>query len=150
MTRHYYAREAVTRYRPRRDCPLPEGRQFSKPADCATFLIPLLAPEVVEVGVVLTLDVKHRLIAFHEISRGTLDGTAFHPREVFAAALSDRAAAIIIAHNHPSGDPTPSRDDVVLCFRLQDVAKTMGIDLLDCIVIGENDRYFSFKEAGRL
>jgi DNA repair protein RadC len=148
MTRVYYAREAKTRYVRRPDCPLPAGRHFSTPRDTAAFLIPLLAPEVVEVGVVLTLDVKHRLIAFHEISRGTLDSTAFHPREVFAAAFADRAAAVIIAHNHPSGDPTPSRDDCALLERLRQIADLIGIDLLDSIIIGDN-RYFSFRESGR-
>jgi DNA repair protein RadC len=116
--------------------------------DAAAFLIPLLGPEVVEVGVVLTLDVKHRLIAFHEISRGTLDSTAFHPREVFAAAFADRAAAIIVAHNHPSGDPSPSRDDVALLERLRQVADLVGIALLDSIIIGDN-HYFSFRESAR-
>jgi DNA repair protein RadC len=148
MRRVFYAREAVTRYVRRPDCPLPEGRQFSTPRDAAAFLLPLLGPEVVEVGVVLTLDTKHRLIAFHEISRGTLDSTPFHPREVFAAALADRAAAVIIAHNHPSGDPSPSRDDCTLLDRLRQAADLVGIDLLDSIIIGDG-RYFSFRDSGR-
>jgi DNA repair protein RadC len=71
-----------------------------------------------------------------------------HPREVFKAAILANAAGVIVAHNHPSGDPSPSPDDVALCARLRDAGTLIGIDLLDFVTIGQG-RYCSFKEMGR-
>ena len=89
------------------------------------------------------------MIAFHEVSRGTLDTTLVHPREVFKAALLANSSAIILCHNHPSGDPCPSPDDVHLTRRLVDAGTLLGVDVLDHIIVGDG-RYYSFKEAGRL
>jgi DNA repair protein RadC len=72
-----------------------------------------------------------------------------HPREVFKAAILANSAAIIFGHNHPSGDPEPSPDDVALCTRLRHAGEIVGIDLLDFVIIGEGGRHCSFKEAGR-
>lgn len=102
-----------------------------------------------EVCVVLLLNTKHRVLWIHELSRGTLDGCIVHPRDVFKVALLTNAAAVIVAHNHPSGEPEPSPDDVKLCARLQSAAQIIEIDLLDFMIIGEG-RYYSFKEGGRL
>jgi DNA repair protein RadC len=96
----------------------------------------------------MLLNTKHRVIATHELSRGTLDMCPVHPREVFKVALLANAAAVIVAHNHPSGDPTPSPDDVDLCGRLRQAAALIGIDLLDFLVIGDGC-YHSFQEMGR-
>jgi DNA repair protein RadC len=97
----------------------------------------------------LCLSTKHRVIAYHEVSRGTLDSTLVHPREVFKAALLANAAAIIVNHNHPSGDPSPTIDDLEVTRRLVAAGEILGIVVLDHIVVGDG-RYFSFKEAGRL
>jgi DNA repair protein RadC len=97
----------------------------------------------------LCLSTKHRVIAYHEVSRGTLDSTLVHPREVFKAALLANAAAIVVSHNHPSGDPSPTMDDLEVTTRLAAAGEVLGIAVLDHIVIGDG-RYFSFKEAGRL
>jgi DNA repair protein RadC len=89
------------------------------------------------------------VIAYHEVSRGTLDATLVHPREVFKAALLSNAASIILTHNHPSGDPTPSPDDHQLTRRLVDAGRLIGVEVLDHIIVGDG-RYFSFREGGRL
>jgi DNA repair protein RadC len=100
------------------------------------------------VGVVLLLDTRRQVIGVHEISRGSLDACLMHPREVFKAAILANASAIIVGHNHPSGDPTPSPDDDAICARLRSAAELLGIPLLDFIIIGYGT-YLSFKEAGR-
>jgi DNA repair protein RadC len=83
------------------------------------------------------------------LSIGSLDASVVHPREVFRAAALGGAAAIVLFHNHPSGDPTPSSEDVELTWRLAAAGDIMGIDVLDHIILGEA-RYYSLREAGRL
>ena len=124
------------------------GLQLRQPADAATFLSKRIEHEPIEVGVVLLLDTKHCLIGVHEISRGSLDACLMHPREVFKAAVLANASAIIVGHNHPSGDPTPSHDDVAMCARLRSAAELLGIPLLDFIIIGYG-ACLSFTETGR-
>ena len=125
------------------------GRTLSTPAASAAALGALLHDEPAEVFAILCLSTKHRVIAYHEVSRGTLDTTLVHPREVFKAALLANAAAILLTHNHPSGDPAPSPDDMALTRRLTDAGKLLGVDVLDHIVIGDG-RYVSFRERGWL
>jgi len=124
------------------------GRAMNTPRESASAVMTVLRDEPGEVFAIICLSTKHRVIAYHEVSRGTLDATLVHPREVFKAALLANAAAIILTHNHPSGDPTPSADDVGLTRRLGD-AGTLGVDVLDHIIVGDG-RYYSFKEGGRL
>lgn len=93
------------------------------------------------------LDQKNRLIDEDQISEGTLTEALVHPREVFSPAIRERAAALALVHNHPSGDPAPSQADIALTKRLNAVAKLVGIRLLDHVIIGDG-RYFSFIEAG--
>ena len=78
------------------------------------------------------------MIDTHQITVGTLDASLVHPREVFRAAIKDASSSIILVHNHPSGDPTPSREDIAVTTRLTDCGKTLGIDVLDHIVLGRN------------
>lgn len=94
----------------------------------------------------LLLDVRHRLMSLRTISAGGLDSAPVHPREVFRPAIREGAAAIVIAHNHPSGDPTPSSDDQALTARLREVGLVLGIEVLDHVVVG-SDRYYSFAEG---
>ena len=129
--------------------PVRIGRVVSTPRECATVLAALLEDQPAEVFAILCLTTKHRVIAYHEVSRGTLDTALVHPREVFKAALLANAAAIVLAHNHPSGEPTPSEDDFALTKRLQQGGNLIGIEVLDHIVVGDG-RYVSFKEIGRL
>jgi len=95
----------------------------------------------------LLLDTKHRLNREMTISRGTLAGTAVDPREVFSAALRERAAAVVCVHNHPSGDPGPSPEDRALTSRLRQSGQLVGVPLLDHVIVGRG-AFFSFAEAG--
>jgi DNA repair protein RadC len=112
-------------------------------------LVALLQDEPTEVFAILCLTTKYRVIAYHEVSRGTLDSTLVHPREVFKAALLANAAAIIVCHNHPSGDPTPTVEDIEVTRRLAATGQVVGIEVVDHIVVGDG-RYYSFKEGARL
>lgn len=125
------------------------AHELKTPRDAAQLLMPLLQDEASEVFVVLLLSTRRRVLAYHEVSRGTLDGTLVHPREVFKAAILANAAAVILAHVHPSGDPAPSPDDLVLTRRLSDAGTLIGIEILDHIIIGHG-RYASFKEFALL
>jgi len=95
----------------------------------------------------LLLDTRSRLIKAAEISMGSLDGTVVHPREVFKEAISAAAASVIFVHNHPSGDPTPSDDDIRLSKRLAEAGEIVGIDVLDHIIIG-GKKSISLKREG--
>jgi len=96
---------------------------------------------------VILLDTRGQLIKISEISIGSLDSSIVHPREVFKEALSASAASVIFAHNHPSGDPEPSEDDVKLTERLANAGEVMGIDVLDHVIIGDKT-YLSLKREG--
>lgn len=85
---------------------------------------------------IVTLDTKNKVIQSHQITVGTLDASLVHPREVFRAAIKDSASSIILVHNHPSGDPTPSSADIQVTDRLTESGKLLGIDVLDHIVLG--------------
>ncbi len=91
------------------------------------------------------LDTKNQIIAIENISIGTLNASIVHPRDVFHAAINRSANSIILIHNHPSGDPSPSNEDINITQRLVDVGEILGIKVLDHIIIGDN-RYVSFKE----
>ncbi len=98
---------------------------------------------------VVPLDGKNRVLGFHVVSVGTLTASLVHPREVFKIVLLANAAAIILVHNHPSGDPTPSAEDVAITRRLKDAGDILGIRILDHVVIGDG-RYVSFADANLL
>ena len=145
-------RELTIRYTVKTDAagePIVVGRKVSTPTDCAAVFTTMLQDQASEVFAILCLSTKHRVLAYHEVSRGCLDSTLVHPREVFKAALLANAAGIVLAHNHPSGDATPSPDDMALTRRLVDAGRLLGVDVLDHIVIGES-RYTSFRERGWL
>ncbi len=97
--------------------------------------------------VAVMLDAKNGIIGVHEVSIGSLSTSVVHPREVYKAAVAASAAGIMFLHNHPSGDPVPSREDRDCTKRLFEAGKVLGIRVLDHIVVGEND-YFSFADAG--
>ena len=95
--------------------------------------------------VVLYLNAKNQLVHKETISMGTLNANLVHPREIFEPALKHSAAQIIAAHNHPSGDPKPSEDDMELTKRLTEAGKMMGIEIMDHVIVSKNS-HFSFKE----
>lgn len=86
---------------------------------------------------VVTLNTKNCVIDSHQVSKGTLDASLVHPREVFRVAMKDSASSVLLAHNHPSGDPTPSREDFSVTSRLTEVGRVVGIDVLDHIVMAK-------------
>jgi len=96
---------------------------------------------------IAVVDMKNQMIAKQEISRGTLNGSPVHPREVFNVAIRNSGAGIILLHNHPSGDPAPSPEDRKVTIQMMEAGKLLGIPLLDHIIIG-NGSYFSFKDQG--
>lgn len=108
-----------------------------------------LYSESVEKFGILTLNTKNQVAGVHILSVGTLNGSMVHPREVFKAAVLNNAASIVCFHNHPSGDPTPSPEDIETTKRLVDAGELMGIQVLDHIVVGDN-RFYSLKEQGMM
>lgn len=113
------------------------GRPLRHSGDSAPLLAKLLANEPVEVFGVLCLTTTCHVICWHQVSRGWLDGTYVEPREVFQTALVTNAASIILAHNHPSGDPTPSPLDLEVTKRLIKTASLIGVPIVDHIIIGD-------------
>ncbi len=96
---------------------------------------------------VLFLNIKNKLIAAETIFVGGLNTSVVHPRDIFRVALKKAAASIVVAHNHPSGDPTPSNEDIQVTKRLIEAGEIMGVKVLDHLIIG-GDRYISLKEKG--
>jgi DNA repair protein RadC len=119
--------------------------QVTTPRAVAELLLPIYGNRPVEqLGIVL-LDTKHRVMRTTIITVGTLDASIMHPREIFREATAAGAAAIVVFHNHPSGDPEPSKDDVDLTHRLIAAGVLMGIDVIDHVILGDV-RYCSLKE----
>ena len=123
--------------------------RLNTPRQLASYLLPQYGSRPVEQFGIVLLDTKHRLLHIKLVSTGSLDSTVAHPREVFREAIAGRAAAIVLFHNHPSGDPRPSVDDVALTARLADAGEVVGIDVLDHLILADQ-RYYSFTEAGQL
>jgi len=117
------------------------------PEDVAKYAMPRYRFEQKEHFAVMLLNTKNHIIGMPEVSVGSLSASVVHPREVFRAAIDHAAAAMILLHNHPSGDPTPSREDIAVTDRLVKAGKVMDIPVLDHIVLG-SERFTSFKEKG--
>ena len=117
--------------------------------DVALKYIEQLSGAMQENFIVVLLDNKHRPIMDVQVSRGTLNQSLVHPREVYAPAIEQRAAAVILVHNHPSGDPEPSQQDIQITKRLQEVGELVGIKVLDHIIVAGNT-YLSFVDDGLL
>ncbi len=113
------------------------------------YLLPLYGGHREERFGAVMLDTRCRLIRSEIVSVGTLDASIAHPRDIFRAATMASASAIVLFHNHPSGDPTPSRDDVALTRRLVAAGTVMGIDVVDHLILGDGC-WFSFRDAGLL
>jgi DNA repair protein RadC len=122
------------------------GERGGSPEMVARLLRPILQHEPAEVFVALLLNGKHCVTGIAEVSRGTLTSSLVHPREVFGPALREGAAAIIVAHNHPSGDPAPSMEDVEVTKRLSEAGRLLGVPLLDHLIIGQGDSFASLRE----
>lgn len=126
-----------------------EALCFSEPDTIARYYMEDMRHGKQEQMKLLMLNTKAKLIGETNISKGTVNASLITPRELFIEALQKSAVYIIIIHNHPSGDPTPSREDLLITKRIFDAGKLIGIELLDHIIIG-NNRYMSFREEGML
>lgn len=126
-----------------------ERPRLSSSAAVGRYLLPLYGAYREERFGVVMLDSKSRLIRTETLSVGSLDASIAHPREVFRAATVASASSIALFHNHPSGDPLPSPDDLLLTRRLVQAGEVMGIDVVDHIILGDG-RWFSFRDASLL
>ena len=123
--------------------------RFSSPGQVFDFFHHELRDLRKELFLVLLLDGKNRIVRRVQISEGSLNQSIVHPREVFAPAVRESAAAVIFIHNHPSGDPAPSREDRDITRRLKEAGDILGIAVLDHIIIGDGS-YYSFVESGSI
>ena len=134
-------REEITNY-------LKTGQRYTTPSQVSdTFQF--LMKEIKEIFITLHLDGKNRILALDVVSIGSLNQSIVHPRSIFSTACLSSASSILCLHNHPSGDPTPSSEDIAITRRLKEAGEIMGIKILDHIIIG-NGEYLSFVERGLL
>lgn len=124
-------------------------RKVSQPEDAVTLVQHFLEDADREVMVLICMNRKGEPTALQTISIGTLSSSLVHPREVFKAAILSNAASIILAHNHPSGDPVPSREDIEISRRIKESGELLGIELLDHLIIGYQSHH-SLKSSGQL
>ena len=125
------------------------GPALSSPQSAQSFLLAQLRDRPYEVFCCLHLDTRHRLIAFEELFRGTIDGATVHPREVVRQSLARNSAAVIFAHNHPSGVAEPSQADELITQRLRAALNLIDVRVLDHLIVGA-DSCMSFAERGLL
>jgi len=119
------------------------------PQNIADFMMPRLRYENKEKFIVVLLSTKNHVLATPTVSVGTLNASLVHPREVFREAINNSAAAIILVHNHPSGDPMPSQEDISLTTRMAEAGRLLDISVVDHVIIGDG-KYVSLKEKGIL
>ena len=126
-----------------------EKLTFNRSGSVAAYYMESLRHRNKECVILLMLDTKGRLLKETELSKGTVKSSLLSPREVFVEALDASAVNIILLHNHPSGDPTPSNEDLEITATIAEMGRKLDIPLIDHIIIGDN-RYISFKEQGYL
>jgi DNA repair protein RadC len=127
--------------------PFIRGSAFSSGHDVYSYYHGRLKNLKKEVFYCLMLDAKNRILKDYRISEGTLTNSLIHPREAFKDAIKESAASVIFVHNHPSGDPSPSREDILITERLVTVGDLIGIRVLDHIIVGDG-KYMSMREKG--
>lgn len=126
-----------------------DREHIASPGDAAQYLMARMRNDTHEKFVVVLLNTKNRVIQVQQVAEGSLTSAVVHPREVYAPAIVNHAACILVAHNHPSGDPYPSTEDRNLTNVLEEAGKMIGIPLMDHLVIGDGN-YYSFKEHGEI
>jgi len=134
-------REKVGRYE------LPKAIRSPEDAYKAITTLTNVQEEAQEVFGILILNTKNKVVAVHEVSRGTLNSSVVHPREIFKPAVLHNAAGIICFHNHPSGDTVPSKEDIEVTERLVAAGEILGIIVMDHIIVGDDD-YTSLRDLG--
>lgn len=126
-----------------------EKQSITSPKDVADIMMEQMRFYQKEYFKVVLLNTKNMIISSEIVSIGSLNSSIVHPREIFSLAIKKNSAAVILVHNHPSGDPTPSREDVEVTKRLVEAGSIIGIEVLDHLIIGEG-KYYSFREGGLL
>jgi DNA repair protein RadC len=127
----------------------PPRARLASPREVAAYLLPRFSAADVEQFGVLLLDARHRVLHARILTRGTVDASPAHPRDVFREAALAGAAGVVLFHNHPSGDPTPSAEDLALTKRLHLAGELMGIEVIDHVILGDAV-YCSLREMGQL
>ena len=127
----------------------PTALSLNSPQEVAGFLMEEMRYYHKEYFKIILLNTKNQIISLEDISVGSLNSSIVHPREIFHVSIKKSAASIILVHNHPSGDPHPSREDLEVTTRVAEAGKILGINVLDHLIIGEG-KYFSLKEKGFL
>ncbi len=125
-------------------------RHLRSSAAASAVLRDYLADTDREHFVIVMLDQKNKVIGINTVSVGSLTASVVHPREVYKPLILSNAASVILGHNHPSGDPLPSKEDRAITTKLVDAGRLLGIAVLDHIVVGEEGQYFSFANEGLL
>jgi DNA repair protein RadC len=126
-----------------------ENPQIHRADDVADFLMPYLRGEQQEVLYVLCLNAKNHITNHRPLFVGTLNASIIHPREVYRFALENAAASIILAHNHPSGDPAPSAEDIAITQRVVAAGRALDVPVLDHVILGDRS-FTSLKDAGKI
>ena len=129
---------------------LAERPQLRVPAQAAPLFAQYIGETDRELFVLALLTIRHRVLGLHTVSVGCLTSSLVHAREVFKPAILAGSAALLLAHNHPSGDPEPSAEDVALTRRLASAGQLLGIEVLDHLILGEAGRFVSLRERGVL
>lgn len=127
---------------------LSQRAKIRSPRDIVNLIGKMLESSDREMMVAILLDTKNGVTGLHVVSIGDLSSAVVHPREVFKAAILANAASLILGHNHPSGDPAPSPEDIAVTRRISEAGELLGIELLDHVVIGDMGRFTSLKEKG--
>lgn len=123
--------------------------QIKSPEDAAIVAHHFIGDYACEVMMTIMLNTKNQVIGIHRFSTGSLNATIAHPRECFKSAILNNAASVILAHQHPSNNPTPSPEDVEVTDRFAEAGKILGIEVLDHVIVTEyKDKYISLKEKG--
>ena len=125
-----------------------EVRKIRSPRDAANIFREYVGHADREHFVLMLLDTKNQVVGLHTVSIGDLSSSIVHPREVFKIAVLTGAASMIVAHNHPSGDTTPSPEDIAVTKRLNEAGELLGIEILDHVIIGGEIAFVSMKEKG--
>lgn len=126
-----------------------DSYKINSPADAADLIMVELREFKQEILKVLLLNTKNVVIGIHNASVGSLNSSIVHPREIYKEAIRKSAASIIMVHNHPSGDPSPSSEDIAATTRIKEVGKIVGIELLDHVIVGDG-KYISLREKNLL
>ncbi|QKE76198.1 DNA repair protein RadC (plasmid) [Arthrobacter citreus] len=124
--------------------------RITSPIEAQKLAASFIADEDREVFLVLMLNTKNEVVGLHKAHVGSLNASVVHPRDVMKCAILNNATSIIVSHQHPSGDSTPSREDIEVTKRLVEAGKIMGIEVLDHIIVSYKGNYYSLKEHGKM